>query len=44
MIKFTFLVQKLPSMSLEEFIDYHKTNTLLYSAPSLRQNATLESM
>lgn len=24
MIKFTFLVQKLPSLSLEEFIDYHK--------------------
>jgi len=24
MIKFTFLVQKLPGMSLEEFIDYHK--------------------
>lgn len=24
MIKFTFLVQKLPGMSLEEFVDYHK--------------------
>lgn len=24
MIKFTFLIQKLPSLSLEEFIDYHK--------------------
>ncbi|MDF2934513.1 MAG: ethyl tert-butyl ether degradation EthD [Chryseobacterium sp.] len=24
MIKFTFLIQKLPGMSLEEFVDYHK--------------------
>ena len=24
MIKFTFLVQKVPGMSLEEFVDYHK--------------------
>jgi uncharacterized protein (TIGR02118 family) len=24
MIKFTFLVQKLPGMSLDEFVDYHK--------------------
>ena len=26
MIKFTFLVHKLPSMSREEFIDYHKNH------------------
>ncbi|WP_207424607.1 EthD domain-containing protein [Desertivirga brevis] len=26
MIKFTFLVQKLPGMSLEEFVDYHKNH------------------
>jgi len=24
MIKFTFLIKKLPGMSLEEFVDYHK--------------------
>jgi hypothetical protein len=28
MIKFTFLVQKLPGMSREEFVDYHKNQQL----------------
>jgi len=44
MIKFTFLVQKLPGMSLEEFIDYHKNKHAPLSVPSPRQNFTLESM